>query len=494
MIIATWILIVLYAIFTIVVVFRSARQTQSMKAYAIGSRQFSPTMVGLSLAASMTSAATFIINPGLIGQYGISGFISYGLVLPLAAIFSLLILSKKFREFGSSSSAHTMAQWVANRYKSPAFGFMFALASLLLITFIVLICVGLSQVLAQALGMPAEKVVLGVIVFIFGYMMFGGANSMVYTNTVQAILMIIVAIVLLGSGYHFFEDGLDGFLQKLSLIDPALISIPNKESSLFRDYFEIFFTQTMVGIAVVCQPHILTKVLLLKDNKDVNRYLSVGLSVQMLFFLVVLSGLFARLTFPEMTTLDGAIIKPDALISTYVVSQFPIYVGLILIMGLVSAGISTLEGLIQSLSTTITSDIVQPILIKFGKDHEEKRMVGINKLVIIALALISAFLSVQQIKSPNLSVALFAQNGVYAFFSASIMPVLLGLFTKNEDKVPAMMAFCSALLVYFSIYYLEISSYMHTTVKNPAIPAAMAIGAAIIVGAPSYWIRKKYVR
>jgi len=33
--------------------------------------------VGLSLAAAITSAATFVINPGLIANYGISGVLSY---------------------------------------------------------------------------------------------------------------------------------------------------------------------------------------------------------------------------------------------------------------------------------------------------------------------------------------------------------------------------------------------------------------------------------
>ena len=38
--------------------------------YALGNLAFSPVAVGLALAASMTSAATFIINPGFIALYG----------------------------------------------------------------------------------------------------------------------------------------------------------------------------------------------------------------------------------------------------------------------------------------------------------------------------------------------------------------------------------------------------------------------------------------
>jgi sodium/pantothenate symporter len=75
---ATYALLLLYAVAVLYLVIRGFRQTKDISDYAVGSVRFSPSFVGLSLAASMTSAATFIINPGLIGTYGISGFISYG--------------------------------------------------------------------------------------------------------------------------------------------------------------------------------------------------------------------------------------------------------------------------------------------------------------------------------------------------------------------------------------------------------------------------------
>src|SRR6056297_1978688 len=77
----------------LVVVFRGAKNTGNIEDYALGSIAFSPVAVGLALAASMTSAATFIINPGLIGLYGISGVISYAVVLPIAAFVSLVLLT-----------------------------------------------------------------------------------------------------------------------------------------------------------------------------------------------------------------------------------------------------------------------------------------------------------------------------------------------------------------------------------------------------------------
>jgi len=189
----------------LVVVFRGAKKTGNIEDYALGSFAFSPAAVGLALAASMTSAATFIINPGLIGLYGISGIIAYALVLPAAAFVSLVLLTKRFRAHGTKVKALTMAQWMANRFSSKGYGTAFSILSLLLVTFIVLIVVGLAQLLAAPLGADPVYVMIGIVLFVFTYMMFGGANSLVYTNTIQALLMLLVAVILLFSGREYFD-------------------------------------------------------------------------------------------------------------------------------------------------------------------------------------------------------------------------------------------------------------------------------------------------
>lgn len=472
-------LVLTYMAVILFFVFRGAKKTKSINDYALGSFLFSPTAVGLSLAASMTSAATFIINPGFVAYYGVAGVISMAVVLPLAALGSLIVLTKGFRKAGQTVKALTMAQWIGNMYGSKRYSIFFAFLSLLLITFIVLICVGLTKVLSASLGVDEIWMSFMLIVFIFGYMMFGGANSMVYTNMVQAILMVKVAIILLGSGYDHFSTGVYGFLEKLKAIDPVLAEWKNEQSPLFRDFFEIVICQIIVGIAIVCQPHIITKSLLLKSEAHVNKFLWVAVLTEILFFSVVLVGLYVRILNPEL--LDGdKIIPVDNVVTWYVVNHFPVYMGLILILGLISAGLSTLEGLIQSLSITITSDILDPLA---GKAlNIEKNGIFINKLVIIMLAVVSFFLTKDQLINPNLSVGIFAQNGVYAYFSAAFFPVLYGTFRKGTPVMAAFGASLTAVLVHFSVYYVPLTSYMQGPVKNPGIAAAFAIVASIIIG------------
>jgi sodium/pantothenate symporter len=487
-----WIMILLYVATVLYFVVKGAGKTKDIKDYALGTILFSPAAVGLSLAASITSAATFIINPGFVALYGFSGVIAMAFALPLAALLSLVFLTKGFRKHGKTTKALSMAEWMKTMYKSDGFGIFFGFLSLLLITFIVLICVGLTKVLSSTLNIPEFYTLLGVVIFIFGYMMFGGANSMVYTNTVQALLMVIVAVILLGSGYDHFRDGVHGFIDSLNAIDPKLIQTTNSDSFLFRDYFEIIFTQFVVGIAIVCQPHILTKSLLLKRDEDVNRYLLVGCTAQFLFFLVVIAGLYARLSFPDLT-IGGQPMPMDNIVSSYVVSEFPVLIALIVVMGLISAGISTLESLIQALSTSITNDILDPLA---GSKLFKNELFGMqpqlvwNRIIIALIGIIAIFLSWDQIVNPKLSVGIFAQNGVYAYFSAAFTPILLGMFFKNVPKAAPIMASVAAVTVHFTMYYGKLSvPFTQANGENPGVAAAIAILTGVAVGFAIYKAR-----
>lgn len=484
MITAGWILVLAFMAVTLFFVVRGARRNKDISDYALGSLAFSPVSVGLALAASMTSAATFIINPGFVALYGLSAVLSYAVVLPLAAMVSLVILTKGFRSHGTTVKALSMSQWMGTRWQSRRFGLFFAFLSLLLLTFIVLIVVGLTKVLAGTLGVSEMATLIGVVVFIFGYMMFGGANSMVYTNTVQAALMIVVAFILLGSGYENFSSGVHGLLEKLRAIDPALTGATNAKSFLFRDYFEIVVAQIVVGVAIVCQPHIITKSLLLKTDRDVNRYLTVGVIVELLFFLVVIAGLWARLAMPDLTV-DGQALKMDGIIPAYVLKEFPVAVGLLVVLGLISAGISTLEGLIQSLATTITADIARPLGSRWLPQDEAARdraLMKVNRAAIALLAIAALALSRDQLLHPKLSVAIFAQNGVYAYFAAAFVPILFGMFWKNAPHASAMTASVTALVVHFSMYYGELPvPGTAATGENPGVAAAVAILASLAI-------------
>jgi len=270
-------------------------------------------------------------------------------------------------------------------------------------------------------------------------------------------------------------------MDKLAAIDPKLVSTTNDDSFLFRDYFEIFVAQFIVGIAIICQPHIITKSLLLKSDDDVNKYLTTGIITQLIFFSVVSVGLYIRLSFPDLT-IAGEALAMDDLVSAYVVREFPVFVGLIVVMGLISAGLSTLESLIQTLSTTVTKDILQPLAGNWlGMNGENNRSVAINKVVIVLMALATIIISWDQIVNPKLSVGIFAQNGVYAYFSAAFVPIMFGMFFKNVSLRAVFSASIVAVVVHFTMYYAMLPvPFTQSTGENPGVAAAVAITLSVL--------------
>ena len=479
------VVLVVYAVLILFFVIRGALKTKSIADYGVGNG-FPSWIVGLSLAASMTSAATFVINPGFIALYGISGILSMAIVLPFAAFASLIFFTKGFAKYGKTVKANTMSQWIGNRFDNKAYKFFFAVVAMLLITFIVLINVGLTQVISKSLQVEPFYVLLGITIFVFGYMMFGGANAMVYTNTIQAVIMVIVALMMIFSGVDLFEGGIAGFAQKLNAIDTHLTQTFNESSPLYRDFFEVVICQAIVGVAIVCQPHIMTKSLMLKDPEKVNSYLLFAIGSMLIFFFIVIAGLYARIMFPDLM-IDGQKMKMDEIIPIYVIKRFSAAAGILVVVGLISAGLSTLEGLIQSLSITVTSDILEPL---FG-DSVTKNGLVINKLVIVLLAVVSFYFSWSQIKNPTLSVGIFGQNGVYGYFAAAFVPVLFGTFVKNVKSSTVFTASVVAIVVHFGIFYLKLTPYMKGTVGNPGVSAAIAIVTSVLVAVILHNFSKK---
>ncbi|HQN55747.1 MAG TPA: sodium:solute symporter [Saprospiraceae bacterium] len=483
---ATILLLAVYAAILLFLVYRGARKTRTLKDYAIGSG-FPAIVVAFSLAASVSSAATFIINPGFIAYYGWSAFLAMALVLPLGLYLSLIYLSKRFQHHGNFTSALTLPQWAGNRFNSKVLERLLAIFSLLMITFLVLICVGLAKIISNSLGADEVSVMIGVVVFVFGYMMFGGANALVYTNFVQAVLMLIVAVILIGSGYGYFEGGVGDYYDRLNTIDPMLTKAFNPTSPLFRDWFEVIFCNFVVGIAIVCQPHIITKSLLLRSEKDINKYLFYSVVVLIVFFSVVLAGFYGRMMFPDLK-LDGSTINLDSIMSLYVVRRFSAGVGVLVVFGLLAAGMSTLESLLQSLSITITQDLVRPAM---GKKASKVNLKVVNRFVIAFLALVTILVSYNQMVNPTLSVGILAQNGVYSFFSAAFIPVLFGVFVKDAPKSSVIAASIVAIVVHFSVYYLGLTPYTSGAVRNPAVASALAIVAAFLTGTTLLLIDRK---
>ncbi len=110
-----------------------------------------------------------------------------------------------------------------------------------------------------------------------------------------------------------------------------------------------------------------------------------------------------------------------------------------------------------------------------------------GRIFLVVLAPVTAFLAWRQIVAPSLSVAIFAQNGVYGLFAATFAPVVFGLFSEKATAKLAAAAAITALVVHFGMYYGGITHYHN----NPAVPATFALIASTLVMAAGVATRKK---
>ena len=77
-----WTLFIVYLLGTSYLGYLGYKKTEGFSSFAIGKGDLSPFVVGVTLAASTASAATFIINPGFVYVDGLSAWINTGFVFP----------------------------------------------------------------------------------------------------------------------------------------------------------------------------------------------------------------------------------------------------------------------------------------------------------------------------------------------------------------------------------------------------------------------------
>ncbi|MBL4634367.1 MAG: hypothetical protein JKY56_10875 [Kofleriaceae bacterium] len=468
-----WGLFIFYLVGTSYLAWLGHKKTTNIKNFAIGDGNMNPLVVGLTLAASIASTATFVINPGLVYAFGVSAFLHYGLAVGLGVCTALVLLSVGFRRVGARSGALTLPQWIGQRYESKALTLFFAMASLLSLTFVVLILGGVSIVMQKVLGLGNSEALVIVTVFVFGYIFVGGTYAHAYTNTMQAAIMIVVALIIVGSGLDAFSDGLGPFLDRIRNVDPNLAMATNASNEFFDSAFKVYVAGFVVGFAVVCQPHILSKALYVKDDKAVKRYLGVTIVVTLIFTGLLLVGLYVRAgSFPQD-------LKYDSVMAVYIADTFSGPLLAFISVALVAAGMSTLDGILVALSSIAANDLflglTENTLLK-DKSEDEKAHLA-HRASQIILVVMGAIAFTIALNPPEL-LGFFGQLGVYGLVAASTAPVLFGVLMNNTGpQVPkGWMFFASATAMVLHFFL-----YIWGDIKNPAVTATYGVFASIAI-------------
>ncbi len=479
-----WILFTAYMLATAWLSWIGFKRTRDFGSFALGSGKMSPLVVGITLAASTASAATFIINPGFIYVDGLSAWIHMVPATFLGFMSMICLLSFQFRRIGSASGALTVPDWIGRRYDSRGYALFFAVANLLGFAFVVLLVGGISIVMQQLLQISNTTALLITLVFVTGYVFVGGTYAHVFTNLLQGSLMLLVAAIVIISGLPLIIGDFSGFVAALAAQDPLLLAPVKTDGQLFNDVFSIYVAGFLVGAAVVCQPHILTKALYVNSDRDVKRYLIVLGFALGLFFLLGTVGFYARLTVPPEQLIDGAsgAFRQDLVMTMYLKHAFPDWVFTLISIVLLAAAMSTLDGLLVGLSTITANDLLLNLLRRTGAAGDQKaQMAWAYKASHVVLVLIAgaAFLVLQ---NPPKLLGIFGQVGVYGLVLGAVPPLLAGIWFQRVPLVAVWTASIAAMGLHFALYLRGSHWFPDSTLTfaNPGVSLALSMLIVVI--------------
>jgi SSS family solute:Na+ symporter/sodium/pantothenate symporter len=450
----SWSFFLLYAIATALLAWRSSLGTTDGSSFAIGDGKMNPWMAGVTLGACLASSATFVIVPGFVYAEGLPALIGFTVPFISGIALGLFTMAYRFQVVGAEVGALTVPHWLGARYDSEGLRRGFAALNILNVAYLVLITKGCALVMDKALGMDAlvasvtgvegygyAASVVGIVLFVFAYTGLGGATAHAWTNSLQGVVMLGVAVLIFLSGAHLW--GRIG-------PDLAATGFTKADSVFFSTHAEVWLVQAAMGFALTTQPHVLSKALYVEDRAALTKTLATGVATFSVFCLVLFAGAYGRLVLPPG-------LAQDAMMAEYLGVAFgsPV-VSAIVSVAILAAAMSTLDGLLVAIAASVGNDIFPG----WGS-------VWINRTVLIVLALLTVGISL----SPPDLVLVLGQLGVYGLVAASAGPLLAGLFLRGPLPAwAAQISAASALVVYVALNMMQ---------GNPGVAAVGAMVVAI---------------
>ncbi|MEZ4223168.1 MAG: sodium:solute symporter family protein [Polyangiaceae bacterium] len=453
-----WALFAVYMVATGYLAWRGHKKTTDIASFSVGSGDLPAWVVGITLAASIASTATFVINPGFVYVHGLSAIAHLGIAAGGGIVVGLFALSFGFRRFGEKVRALTLPQWMSERFGSRGLRTFFALVNLLSLSFVVLIIGGISIVMQQTLGLSNQASLLLTVVFVFSYVFVGGTYAHAYTNTLQGIVMVAVGGLIVASGFKYLSGGTEAVSAALAAQDPNLVTWVNAKSPLFGSTFSVWVSGFLIGFALVCQPHILTKALYVKTDREVRRYLGVCVAVSLVFTALLLVGIYARLmNLPAEAFVNPATgaFSQDRVMAVYLAKSFGPASLAVVTVALLAAGMSTLDGILVALSSIAAHDLFTPLAEKrfLAEKSAEQRAHIAHRASQVILVLIGIAAFAIALHPPKL-LGIFGMVGVYGIVAASAVPIAGGIFVREMSARSAWISAVSGLGVHFALYLL----------------------------------------
>jgi SSS family transporter len=343
----------------------SMRATHDEADYWIAGGKLGWFTGGATMAATHTSAGTFV---GTIGVMYTAGW-SFGWVLisiPLAYWFVAAVLAPRFTRVKEL----TIPAFIQARYYSRKVRGLSAI-----IVLIATVVYMQAQIVAGGLianivfGLPTRWGMVGFTVILLAYTVVGGMIAVVYTDAFQLVVMCLGALFALPLAVH----QVDGFGNLLTLVQsahPTVFHWGTMPGTLLFTMGLAFF------LGSIATPEKLVRLYAMKDMPTIRRGVLFAIAVITTLNLVVfLLGLAAIVLFPELPTGDLAM----PMIATAVL---PTTLGALMLAAITAAMMSTVDSLLIVAGSALSVDLYQNLI---HPDASPRRRMWVDRIGILVV-------------------------------------------------------------------------------------------------------------
>src|SRR5579863_3774026 len=356
-------IIAVYFVIVFGIGFYFSRKERTSEDYFLASRDIGWFFVGASLFVSNISTEHFI---GLSGT-GASSGLAVGHFEWLACLI-LLILGWVFVPFYLRTNVFTMPQFLERRFIRQCAVYLAGISIIAYIfTKISVQLYAASVVLERVAGWPLWKTAVILVIATGVYTIAGGLAAVIYTDTVQTLILITGAVALTLIGL----DKVGGFAHLRTMVPPDYFHMIKPVSDAQFPWTGIFFGAPILGIWYWCTDQVIVqRVLSARDEGHAKAgTIFAGFLKILPVFMLVLPGIIAFALYPDQ------VVKPDFAYPTLVLNLLPVgLVGLVM-AALLAAVMGAMSSVFNSASTLVTLDFYKKLrpeasehqLVMFGR-------------------------------------------------------------------------------------------------------------------------------
>ena len=410
-----------------------ARREMSQADYHMGGKKLPGWILALSERSTGESAWLILGLPGFAYSAGLSAvWIAVGCVSGI--VFAWIFLARRFRSEADRYGALTFIDYFAAKFPVRARWIRWY-AALLIISFYLLYVAaqfkGGGKTLLQTFGISEIWGILLTAGVVILYSSAGGFFSVVWTDAVQAILMILTFLVTpVVMGYQVLSRGLS-VTGALAAAGPGMnswfgTSVGFAAGLLVFSNFSWFFGY-LGG-----QPQLSTRWMAMKNDRDVKAGSWVAVLWTLLAYLGALSiGWFALALYGPKAVADNELILPFALLKTV----SPWLSGLLLV-GAIAAIMSTASSLLLVTTSSVTEDIYHKAMKRKASDRTLVMLSRLTLLLVGAVGLAICFLSGDTIYA----IVSWAWAGIGCSFSPAVMCAFFWRRTSGAGVLACLLA------------------------------------------------------